>query len=482
MSEYGAEGPGTMPMSATHEGKPRDRSLDMLRGTAILLMALSGLIPFGKLPDWMYHMQVPPPAHKFDPTRIGMTWVDLVFPWFLFSMGAAMPFALEKRWQTHGPWASAALAVWRGALLVAFAIFDQHVRPYSLEKSPAPITLWISLGMFFVGLGMFGRFPWKAEPERARAFDWIVRAISFGIAALFLYHAFYPDGTGFRLERSDIILMVLAYCAAVGGLIWLVTRGKPAWRDATLLALVAWRVSATVPGTWANEAFTATWLPWLPRPEFSHYLIIVLLGMRAGEIVLMPPRSLADESRWGVAWSFPRVTALQASLAVSIIAVVWVYYSGLPRFFFLPTFLMLVLIKHPVSTEDRISAQLVSLGIACVAIGLLFGPFQGGLKKDPVTLSYMFTTSGLAAWAVAFFRRLPAKGFAEYLSLVGQNPMVAYLGITNLVTPLWGLTVGPYAASWPMDPWVRAGLGLVQTLLLGLVAAELTRVKIVMRT
>lgn len=75
----------------------RNQSLDALRGFAILTMVLSGSIAFGDvLPAWMYHAQVPPPDHKFVPTLAGITWVDLVFPFFLFAMGTAIPLALQK--------------------------------------------------------------------------------------------------------------------------------------------------------------------------------------------------------------------------------------------------------------------------------------------------------------------------------------------------------------------------------------------------
>ena len=55
----------------------RAYSLDALRGYAILTMILSATIAFGILPGWMYHAQVPPPDHHFDPTVYGITWVDL---------------------------------------------------------------------------------------------------------------------------------------------------------------------------------------------------------------------------------------------------------------------------------------------------------------------------------------------------------------------------------------------------------------------
>jgi predicted acyltransferase len=67
----------------------RAKSLDALRGYAIMTMILSAAEAFKVLPAWMYHAQVPPPDHVFTPTIFGITWVDLIFPFFLFSVGAA---------------------------------------------------------------------------------------------------------------------------------------------------------------------------------------------------------------------------------------------------------------------------------------------------------------------------------------------------------------------------------------------------------
>lgn len=63
-------------------------------------MVLSGVIPRNTLPAWMYHAQLPPPTHAFNPNLPGLTWVDVVFPLFLFSMGAAIPLALSRRLAT----------------------------------------------------------------------------------------------------------------------------------------------------------------------------------------------------------------------------------------------------------------------------------------------------------------------------------------------------------------------------------------------
>lgn len=70
----------------------------MIRGIAIVGMVLCANIGFNSgLPAWMFHAQTPPPTYAFNPDVAGLTWVDLVFPFFLFPMGAAFPFAMRKR-------------------------------------------------------------------------------------------------------------------------------------------------------------------------------------------------------------------------------------------------------------------------------------------------------------------------------------------------------------------------------------------------
>ena len=75
----------------------RAYALDALRGYAIITMVLSATIVTQVLPGWMSHAQTPPPDHIFNPSLPGITWVDLVFPFFLFAMGAAFPFSIGKR-------------------------------------------------------------------------------------------------------------------------------------------------------------------------------------------------------------------------------------------------------------------------------------------------------------------------------------------------------------------------------------------------
>ena len=75
-------------------GNKRIASIDILRGITIAGMVLCANIGYySDLPAWMFHAQTPPPTYAFNPDVPGITWVDLVFPFFLFAMGAAFPFA-----------------------------------------------------------------------------------------------------------------------------------------------------------------------------------------------------------------------------------------------------------------------------------------------------------------------------------------------------------------------------------------------------
>lgn len=85
----------------------RAYAVDLLRGLAIVGMVLSGQILWhAELPAWLFHAQVPPPSFRFDPSVPGITWVDLVFPFFLFSMGPL------SRWPCVSGWSSG-VNLWR---------------------------------------------------------------------------------------------------------------------------------------------------------------------------------------------------------------------------------------------------------------------------------------------------------------------------------------------------------------------------------
>ena len=86
--------PQKNPAAATPAMPPRITSIDALRGlvmfTMIFVNNLAGA-PEEIVPDWMLHFS---DRHHGGS---GMTFVDLVFPAFLFIVGMSIPFALGAR-------------------------------------------------------------------------------------------------------------------------------------------------------------------------------------------------------------------------------------------------------------------------------------------------------------------------------------------------------------------------------------------------
>ena len=124
----------------------RIASIDILRGIAITGMILCANIGFqSDLPAWMFHAQTPPPTYAFAPDVPGITWVDLVFPFFLFSMGAAFPFAMKKRLENgQSRWSVAGSLVKRWLILTVFALVIGNTDTIFASSRPAwQINLYI---------------------------------------------------------------------------------------------------------------------------------------------------------------------------------------------------------------------------------------------------------------------------------------------------------------------------------------------------
>lgn len=430
-------------------------------------MMLSGVVPWNSLPAWMYHGQTPPPSRAFNADVPGITWVDLVFPFFLFALGAAIPLALGRRVsQGDQPWRHVAV---RGLLLAAFAIYVGHVRPYTLEPSPSRETWWLSILAFALAIPMWAQIP-RSWPSWT---PYVVRIAGWLGALALLASLRYPDGSGFQKERNDIILLVLANVAFFGGAIWLLTRANAAARLAVLLALVAWRVSATVDGSWASVAFNFGDWAWIVSPKYVIYLLLVLPGTLVGEWLADPPAPSLDAARLamlgllGLVAQPVALVVLHQRLPVALAAI--------------PCALLLALAWR---SED-LAARLVRFGAALFLIGLILEPFQGGIKKDPNTLSYHFVTGGLACFLLMTFMTWERVGRARglgFVATVGQNAMLAYLAITNLVAPIWSLSIGGWVAERTQEPWAGFWLNAVpRTLLLAALVWALTKLKVVMR-
>lgn len=260
----------------------RAYAVDILRGLAIVGMVLSGYIAWNPdLPAWLFHAQLPPPSFVFDASVAGITWVDLVFPFFLFSMGAAFPLSLGRRLNRGDPPRRIVVSILkRGLLLAFFAVALGNTGLWTLDavlqrpvvSALVTMTVW---GAFFA---MFVRIPGFIPRQNG----WLNAG---GIAVLAVLMGVYRWlGVGVSVVRSDIIILILADVVVAGSLIWWLTR-RNLWLRMGIVALIAaLKLGAAVPGSWNEAVWNFSPVPWLFRTEFLQYLCIVLPGSVAGDL------------------------------------------------------------------------------------------------------------------------------------------------------------------------------------------------------
>ena len=419
----------------------RSNSLDALRGFAILAMVLSSSIAFGILPDWMYHAQTPPPSHKFNPELPGITWVDLVFPFFLFSMGAAIPLALHAKKNVLS------LLGQRFVLLVLFAVFTLHARDQQ----------FISIGAFVLLCFLFIRMESK-----------IPKIIALTAAVTFLIYK------GVDVYKSDIIILVLANMAFFGGITWWLTAKQPLLRLGVLPFIAAIFLAAETPGSWAEVIYNWSPLPWMYKFYYLKYLFIILPGTFAGEWLLLsvPEIPVWDKRKWmlitggafllvivNVVCLFSRQVVLNLTLSVLIGA------------------FMLVM-----ATKVQAWKNYLQAGVYLLWLGLCFDCTQGGIKKDPSNYSYYFVTAGLAFLTVLGFMVLEYYGYCKrmigYLAINGRNPMVAYVAGNLLLLPLLKLTGAiDLLSAMEHNVWLGVLRGLLFTGIVSLITIFFVRRK-----
>lgn len=502
--------------TASGTTQKRAYALDALRGFAILAMVLSGTIAYGILPAWMYHAQEPPPTHTYNPNLPGLTWVDTVFPLFLFSMGAAIPLAMSRRIDKGSSHIKILLSILkRGFFLGTFAIVLQHLRPQVINPNEAEAQKWwIALLGFLIISFMFVRLPNSWQPWLRRA----VTLIAWSAAIVLLAYIRYPDAgkPGFSLYRSDIILIVLTNTAVFGSIAWLFTRSNLLLRLGCLGILLALRLSSTGNG-WVDWLWSATptigkyKFDWIFRVEYLQYLFVVIPGSIIGDIILKWMQNRLDNDRLEGESNFETDSHLPQSLLV----------NQLPTWdnsrFYIITFLMCVinfvllyglqsrlvwqttlistilcaaawfLFSKPTTPTEKLLNNFYSWGLYWLAIGLIFEPYEKGIKKDPATMSYYFVTTGMAIFLlIALTIIIDIFNQKKWLCLLidnGQNPMIAYVAFANFLWPILVLTgIDNLIIENSKTPFAGFLKGFGYTLFVACFVSLFTRLKIFWRT
>ena len=575
--------------------KPRAHALDALRGYAIITMVLSAMEAFSVLPRWMYHAQVPPPDHVFDPTIYGITWVDIIFPFFLFSMGAAIPLSLGRQ---HAKGESIMKLTWktvqRWVKLTFFAIFIIHAFPFMLGYEQEWMRYAMPIFFFILLCLMFMPNPFGLSPYKARAITWSAYLVAVG----FMLLQPYAGGAPFRLTDSDCIMLILANVSLTGSIIYLLTIGHPLRRLALLPFLVALFMAAHTANSWPALLIHTSWLPWLYLPAYQEYLLIIIPGTVAGEwIAQWLEKMKANDTSKGLVDNYQKkneavlesgnplkggrgavlengngvkndekvvlenenkvrtrseemkdkenalaLPVALLSLALIVVNVVLLFGRHLVANL-VATMVLTALTawllrsrreagttgveaakqrsaskdassqnaaKQEVSNREASSQEaaerevssreassqeaakqevynhrsssitasptlhfwqrLSSAGAYLLLLGLCLESYEGGIRKDDVTLSYLFVTCGLAFYALLLLTVVcdhwHVRWLCAPLEMVGKNPMVAYVSASMVIIPVLILThIYPYIDALSSQPLTGFLKGVLLTAL-----------------
>jgi heparan-alpha-glucosaminide N-acetyltransferase len=222
----------------------RITSIDALRGLVMFMMIfVNDLSGAGKVvPDWMVHFS---DRHRGGS---GMTFVDLVFPAFLFIVGMSIPFALGGRTAQGQPiWRIAGHVAIRTLALLSIGVLMVHETPGTFVLGWSGV--WWCVLMYLSAMAAFCSISPKTPTGGSRS-RWNTSRIAClsvrigGLAAL-LWLAFAFRGTNdqriiglapFRIETSWYgILGLIGWAYLVTAVVFLIFRGN---RTAILGCLV----------------------------------------------------------------------------------------------------------------------------------------------------------------------------------------------------------------------------------------------------
>lgn len=264
---------------------PRIESVDLLRGLTMLVMIfVNDAAGVPGLPWWNYHM---PPGVN------GMTYVDVVFPAFLFLVGMSIPLAIEKR-LTLG---DSTLQLWRHIFLRALGLVTigyliAHFHRVDPTLTGLPAGLWGSLGLLGA-IAFWAVYPRDSKhPRLLAALKWAGLALLLLMFALFRRTTKTGDVAWLSFGYPEILgLIGRSYFAAC--LLYFPLR-KRLWWPPTLLALLT---AMNVAGKLGWLAFLKPIPYWLWPFDRGELPSIVVAGIVASMLCLDPRLAPAWSAR-----------------------------------------------------------------------------------------------------------------------------------------------------------------------------------------
>jgi heparan-alpha-glucosaminide N-acetyltransferase len=206
----------------------RIASIDAFRGLTILVMVfVNQLAGVSGVPPWARHMKADADA---------MSFVDVVFPAFLFIVGMSIPFALDRRRARGDDGAAMQRHVLaRSAGLVVLGLFMVNAEDgFNPARMPFNIGWW-SLGLYLCAFLVWGVYGSAAPggPNTWRSVGML------GLLGLSCAWRGGPDGKAWMTHQWWGILGLIGWAYLIAASTWLACRGRVAVLLAAAAACVA---------------------------------------------------------------------------------------------------------------------------------------------------------------------------------------------------------------------------------------------------
>ncbi|MET0760390.1 MAG: DUF5009 domain-containing protein, partial [Flavobacterium sp.] len=347
--------------------KERLISLDVFRGVTILFMIIvnnpgswSSIYPPLKHADWN-----------------GCTPADFVFPFFIFIMGTAIPFAMPAKTFDRAAFNKIIVRSLRIFCLGLFLNFFSKIELFGLEGIPLLFgRLAITIG---VSYALMGNFSLKVK-------TYLVLTV-FGLL-LFLA---YSGIEAYREVRIPGVLQRIGIVYFFVSLLYLKTTQKTQLLTASVLLLVYWEIMALVPvpgiGT-ANFEINTNLAAWLDNELLSGHLWVYT-------------------KTWDPEGILSTIPAIASGL------------SGL---------LIGQLLNRPLPQLEIIKKMVIA-GLTITVLGIVWSTVFP-INKSLWTSSYVLYTSGLAILCLSVLYYVidvaNYKKWSKLFLIWGVNPMIVF--------------------------------------------------------
>jgi heparan-alpha-glucosaminide N-acetyltransferase len=240
----------------------RIQSIDAFRGVTILAMIfVNELAGVGGIPDWMKHAAAEDDA---------MTFVDVVFPAFLFIVGMSMPFAIQRRIDRSESKLKIAMhTLWRALALIVMGVFMVNAEG-DYDEAAMKVSIYVWSLLFYLAVILVW-VDWKISNKL------VVYAFrATGILVLILLAFEYRGAEGGHIKTHWWgILGLIGWAYVISFCFYMIVRGK----RFGIISGIGLGIGYYVLGHFAFRGNVFYQHPFLSQSGHATHVVIVLSGI-----------------------------------------------------------------------------------------------------------------------------------------------------------------------------------------------------------